>query len=249
MKNLLILIIIVGISLNLSAQKMRSVEWYNWSNPISYQLSPSPYSVGYGFYSDSLSKINNGATFYEANGEYYQIESWADYYFWYVNEYWYQFQNPELYEYFYGIKDDFQMAKYIAGRSYQGRYYPSDIYLVFNGKEVDYNRLNKNSRYVASNERQIRRLNRKMEYLKELVGKDDNDSKSNTGNTVYLKKSPKKNEFIRYDNHRLEKKEVKLNSYNQNKFKSKTVYRKPVSNTNNSSKTTNKKNSNAPKQK
>jgi len=248
MKNILVAIIIAGISLNLNAQKLHSVEWYNWSNPITYKLSPSPYIAGYGFYSDSLSKLNNGETFYEANGEYYQIESWADYYFWYVNKYWYQFENPELYEYYYNIKDDFQMASYIASRSYKGRYYPSEIYLVFNDKHVDYNRLNKKSRYIASNERQIRRLNQTKEPTREPKGKYLDDKKSKSENIVYINNEDKPSRTKANSNYRPDK-------FEKNNLKSNAVYRKPIStnnkktNYNNSSNTSHQRVSNAPKQK
>lgn len=254
MKNILLVIFIVGMSLNLSAQEVHPVDWYNWSNPITYKLSPRPFITGYGFYSDSLSQISKGATFYEANGEYYQIDSWADYYFWYVNKYWYQFTNPELYEYYYSIKDDFQMASYIAGRSYKGPYYPSEIYLVFHGKQVAYNRLNKNSKYIASNERQIRRFNKTMERTRAPIIKHPEKDKSNVGKKEYLVKDVKRNEFIGH-NYKPIKREVTLNNYEQNRFIGSPVYRKSISNNttrsnyNHSSGTTNKHVSKLPKQK
>lgn len=239
MKKILITIIVAGISLSLAAQKMHTVAWYNWSNPITYQLSPSPYITGYGYYSDSLSNANDGVTFYEYNGEYYPVKSWADYYLWYVNEYWFHFIDPELYEYYYMTKNDFEMARYIAGRSYLGRYYPSRICISFVNKEVEINRLHDGSRYIASNDKQVKKLKRLENLAKEpyknhhylaaknnIVKKPNNTSK-NDNNEVTTSGKNYRQKII--------KKEVKLNKYKHVNFRSNTNYRKSSGNTTNTS--------------
>ncbi len=167
MKKIFIILFIAVISLNLAAQKIHTVAWYNWSNTTSYQLSATPIITGYGKYSDSLSKANNGIIFYVCNEEYYPISTWAEYYLWFVNKYWYNFTDPQLYEYYYLTKDDYEMARYIAGRSFQGHYYPSRINITFIDKEVDINRLSANSKYIALNDKKVKKLEKQIEFSEE----------------------------------------------------------------------------------
>ena len=116
MKNFLILLLIIFSTNTIFSQiqKIPQIPYYNWSNPITFNAGKSPIDTGYGFYSDSLSKAHGDSTFYVYNDEYYPIETWADYYRWYINKYWYNFTDPTLYEYYYIIKDDYGMASYIA---------------------------------------------------------------------------------------------------------------------------------------
>jgi hypothetical protein len=234
MKKVLITLIVVVVSLNLTAQKMHTVAWYNWSNPVSYQLSPSPYITGYGYHSDSLSKAFNGTTFYVYNEEYYPIKSWADYYLWYVNKYWYKFHDSELYEYYYHIKDDFGMASYIAGRSYQGRYYPSRICISFINKEVEINRLYANSRYIASNDKQVKKFKK----LEKLAYEPTKNQHKIVDKTDIVKKPVnlgKKNINEMYSSgkskHKIIKKEAKPNKYQHVNYRSNTNYRRLNGNT------------------
>ncbi|MEN8123388.1 MAG: hypothetical protein ABFS35_23825 [Bacteroidota bacterium] len=168
MKKILITLVIVVLSLNITAQRFRTVAWYKWSDPIAFQLSPSPLITGYGYYSDSFSNANNGVQYYEYAGEYYPINSWADYYYWYVNKYWYYFTDADLYEYYYWNNDDFGMARYIASKKYKCRYYPSRIYISFGIKHVHINRLYVNSPYIAYNTTHVRHLNRSIGYKKDI---------------------------------------------------------------------------------
>ena len=143
MKKLILIVVSLFIFTTANSQRLHVVPYYNWSNKTSYMVSPSPLITGYGALSDSLSRVYDGTTFYEYNDEYYPINSWADYYFWYVNRYWYQFNEPELYEYFYYAKDDYGMAQYICGANYYGRMYPSRIALSFPGQGVYINNLSR----------------------------------------------------------------------------------------------------------
>lgn len=161
MKKLLLLGIGFFLTQALYSQKAPTIVYYNWSNPTTFELSPSPIIKGYGYYSDSLSTVYNGKRFYEYNREYYCIQSWADYYYWFTKEYWYRFKNPDLYEYYYMTKDDYGMASYIASSNYLGRYYPSLITLNFGDMNVKENRL-MTDQYLARNDRRIKNLNRQI---------------------------------------------------------------------------------------
>ncbi|MCD6555572.1 MAG: hypothetical protein J7K64_00130, partial [Bacteroidales bacterium] len=116
MKKLLITTAILAFSIGAFAQE---VPYYKWSDHMTFMLSNQPIITGYGMYSDSLSKVFSGKTFYEYNNEYYPIESWADYYRWYILEYFWFFDEPALYEYFYIKKNDLEMAKYVSGNKYK----------------------------------------------------------------------------------------------------------------------------------
>ena len=147
-KSLLLFVFIVFASI-LYGQKLNTIEYYNWSNSTAFKLTKSPIITGYGIYSDSLSKAYDGLTFYEYNGTYYKVENWADYYFWYVNKYWWQFIEPDLYEYFYYAGDDYGMVSYIASKAYRAEYYPSEMKInMFNNVN---NRLH-NEEFLAVNE-------------------------------------------------------------------------------------------------
>lgn len=168
MKKLVGLIVFMLIISSVYSQSFHSVPYYDWSSNIAFMVSPSPIIVGYGPLSDSLSKTHHDSIFYEYNGEYYPITSWADYYLWYVNKYWYYFDQPDLYEYYYMAGDDYGMAQYICGRNYHGYFYPARIAISFPGREVYVNyysayrvkrRLKNNSwvnrNYVAVNGRDM----------------------------------------------------------------------------------------------
>ncbi len=126
-----------------NSQRLYVVPYYDWSSKTAFQNSPSPLVRGYGFYSDSLSRAYDEVTFYEYAGEYYPIETWADYYYWFINKYWYRFEDPGLYEFYYHAKDDFGMAQYICGHVYLGYFYPSRIILSFPGRSIYVNNLSR----------------------------------------------------------------------------------------------------------
>jgi hypothetical protein len=126
-----------------NSRSLYVVPYWKWSCKITFKLSPSPLIKGYGYYSDSLSRAFNGVTFYEHYDEYYPIESWADYYLWFTKEYWFEFDQPELYEYYYIAKDDFGMAQYICSHCYRGRFYPARFAVSFPGRSVYVNNLSR----------------------------------------------------------------------------------------------------------
>ncbi len=124
MKKILITCGVIIISLSLTGQKI--IDYKSWSNPTTFQTSQTPTITGFGEYSDSLQKVYDGKTFFANGNDYFQIESWADYYYWFTQKYWYKFKNPELYEYFYLTENNYEMARYVATQ-YLGKYYPSAI--------------------------------------------------------------------------------------------------------------------------
>jgi hypothetical protein len=171
MKKLIFTFAISLLITNIYSQSLRVVPYYDWSSRTAFMLSPSPIITGYGPLSDSLSKAHNDSTFYEYNGEYYPIESWADYYNWYVNRYWYNFNQPELYTYYYNAGNDYEMARYICGIYYRESFYPSLIVLSFPGRFVWVNNLSRyymrhqlrnyipeRDRFLADNEARVKTL-------------------------------------------------------------------------------------------
>jgi hypothetical protein len=173
----------------LFSQTSKTIDYFNWSNPSIFHTSPSPIITGYGTYSDSLSLVFEGKAFYEYNDEYYCIESWADYYFWFTQKYWFEFNDPGLYEYYYWTKDDFGMTSYIASHKYLGKYYPSLIKLNFGNTAVEENRLNTN-RYIAQNTKAINEFSKQLKdnsakkYDKPAETKMQNSTSTGTGRTL-----------------------------------------------------------------
>ena len=143
MKKLIVLFSISLLLNNIYSQKLYTVSYYKWSDHATFLMSPPPFKTGHGKLSDSLSKAHPDTTFYQLDGDYYPITSWADYYFWYVKKYWYEFINPEVYEFFYHMKNDYGMAKYICSENFIGEKYPSGFVLSFPDKEVDQNLMNR----------------------------------------------------------------------------------------------------------
>jgi hypothetical protein len=90
-----------------------TIYFYDWSNPIFFAQSPKPPYTGYGELSDSLSKIFQGKTFYAIGDDYYQIETWADYYYWLTKKHPHKFLRPELYEFYYLSGNDEKMISYL----------------------------------------------------------------------------------------------------------------------------------------
>ena len=127
--------------LNVYSQKLITVPYYNWSNTNTFKSLPSPLVNGYGPLSDSLSKVHHDSVFYVNNGEYYPITCLADYYNWYVREYWFLFDDPGAYEFAYKVKNNLWMAQYICGNNYHGRDYPTRVAISFNGRYIGYNNL------------------------------------------------------------------------------------------------------------
>ena len=186
----------MAVTLSIFSQTLTTIDYYKWSDPEAFQLSPSPRITGYGYYSDSLSKIFDGKTFYEHNGEYYLIESWADYYYWFVKEYWFKFQDPQLYDYYYWGADDRGMASYIASNKYLGKYYPSSIFVDFGDKPLLNNRLAENE-YFADDDKEIEALKKELESDKKELKSDKKENDIKKDNSV-KKEAPeifKKEEF------------------------------------------------------
>ena len=78
MRKITLLTLLLIASYGVFSQSTHTVEYFNWSNPNTFNLSPSPVITGYGFYSDSLSEVFDDKTFYEYNNEYYCIGDWWD---------------------------------------------------------------------------------------------------------------------------------------------------------------------------
>ncbi len=181
-----------------------TITYHQWSDHNAFILSKSPIITGYGIYSDSLSKIYQGKTFYEYNGEYYAIESWADYYYWFTKKYAFMFKNPELYELYYLSNNDYSMASYIASENFLGERYPSLIRIDFLDSKVESNRLS-DDKHLAINTKEQTRLKSKFE--RELI-KQNNTKEDKTGNEQSmdntLKNHKEENQDIRTTNNQNE---------------------------------------------
>lgn len=138
-----------------------TISYIDWSNPIVFNTSKSPRVKGYGYFSDSLSNVFNGVAFYEYNNDYYPIESWADYYYWFTKKYSHLFSDPQVYEYYYITGDDFGMASYITSSKYLGKYYPSSFVVNFEDKVVAENRLT-SKQYIIDSPKKERVLNKQL---------------------------------------------------------------------------------------
>ncbi|NJO89820.1 MAG: hypothetical protein HC831_13395 [Chloroflexia bacterium] len=123
------------------SQSITTVPYYNWSKKAAFIGSPDPKITGYGPLSDSLSNIFGGITFYVSYGKYFPITTWAEYYLWYIDRFWYKFSDPLLYYYYFMIGDDHGMAEYICGNNFHGLMYPSRIAVSFPNKNVYVNNL------------------------------------------------------------------------------------------------------------
>ncbi|MGE0090215.1 MAG: hypothetical protein AB7S50_12165 [Bacteroidales bacterium] len=191
MKKITLLTLLMAVSLSIFSQA--KIAYYNWSDPMTFQLSPRPTITGYGYYSDSLSKVNDGKTFYVYNGEYYLIESWADYYFWFTKVYWFKFEEPQLYEFYYWGGDDYGMASYIASNKYREKYYPSSIFVDFRERPIKENRLATDENFLNKDE-EIEAFLKKLKYEKENDIKKDDSNKKETPE-IFIKEDFRKKEY------------------------------------------------------
>lgn len=183
MKNFILVITFLFIGLNSYSQQYHTFPYTYWSNPITYKISPQPVITGYGELSESLAKEFHIETIYEYKGAYFKIESWADYYNWYTQKFWFLFENAEIYQYFYRANDDFGMASFIASQ-YRGVYYPSKISVSFvrSGKKVYNNRFKTNKAY-AFNDKKINQLKKQLNKQSKFYSTETNKLKHSSYNS------------------------------------------------------------------
>ncbi len=125
MKRSIIFLLLCFISIISFSQKRITVA--NWDNEIYFQNSRNPVIKNYGPLSDSLSSTYD-VDFLFYDDKYFALNSWADYYYWYSQRFWYLLPfTYSLYEYYYHTKNNFGMVGIVVGNSYLGRYYPSYI--------------------------------------------------------------------------------------------------------------------------
>lgn len=130
------------------------IDQFKWDDPTTFKFNP-PLITGYGEYSDSLAKVYEGNTFFICDNEYYAITTFADYYYWFVKEYWWKFTDPQLYEYYYHSKNNLEMMKYIYGDKYKGKYYPLNIAVEIEGRNEYITKRMKENRYYADNDLRV----------------------------------------------------------------------------------------------
>lgn len=119
-KILLVSALVFLISQGFSQSK--SISYLNWSNQISYKVGPPPEIVGYGPMSSILS-TSFDVDFFVFGDEYFKIDSWASYYYWFTQRYFYLFEDPDLYEYFYETNNNVAMVRFIS-QNYRGKNLP-----------------------------------------------------------------------------------------------------------------------------
>ncbi len=113
-----------------------TISFRDWANPLIFQHAPEPFVTGYGIHSDSLQKAY-GSIFYELDGEYLAIESWADYYYWFTQKYPVLFRQPSsVYSAYYYLNDLPGMIRFVfLNDNYKGDYFPSSVRINFDNKE------------------------------------------------------------------------------------------------------------------
>lgn len=144
----------------------RTIQWHNWSDSSAFLFGPSPTLTGYGELSDSLESVYD-VDFYEFESEYYAITSWADYYYWFTKKHYYLFRKPVVeYEFYYMTNNDYEMAKFIAGDNFTGKYYPTTFTVNFNDPSIN-NKLTDYSR-ITSNQKEVKKMERDLITKKKL---------------------------------------------------------------------------------
>jgi len=90
-----------------------------WSSEVVFKTSQTPWVRNITNEAATLSK-QLGVMVMEHNKELYPIRTWADYFLWFTDRFWYRFEeNVAIYKYFYLIGDDLGMASFIS-RNYKG---------------------------------------------------------------------------------------------------------------------------------
>lgn len=204
MKKLTLLTLLLIASYGVFSQSITTINYLKWSDPNTFSLSPSPIIKGYGFYSDSLSEAFDGKTFYEHNNEYYCIESWADYYYWFTQEYRHIFEDPQLYEYYYWSNDDYGMASYIASNKYLGKYYPSSIQINFGDLSVENNKLSSKKYIAEKNDKKIEVLNKQLQTTKNESNKTNMEYKQRLDAPEIFQKDQFRKNKLENNSHRIE---------------------------------------------
>ncbi len=97
-----------------------------WSDSLTYRISQQPVIKGNTAQSDSMAKIMNAKEVYEQDGVFYFINSWADYYAWYVAKYPNKFRNPALYQQYYESGNNYAMVKFVK-KNFKEQQYPAQI--------------------------------------------------------------------------------------------------------------------------
>lgn len=160
MKKLTLCFLLTFTFLLVKSQTAHKVPYYKWSDPSSYQLGPAPVITGNGALTDSLLSIFEVRSVYEYNDEYFLINSWADYYLWYTNKYWFHFNMPELYQYYYNSDDDWGMVNFVAN-NFKGNYYPSKIIVTTEDNKPLFNQWTE-KRLIASNKIDVDKYAKKL---------------------------------------------------------------------------------------
>lgn len=159
----------------------RSLTVADWSNPNAFLFGPTPLIKGYGELSDSLKMMHDGGTFYEINDTYYSINTWADYYYWFTQRYWFMFRRPVLeYEFYYLTNNTIEMIKYIASPNYEGKIYPTTFTL---DAPIVGNRLFDRSNFVQ-NETDMSQLNSLLS--RNLYEKNPPINRRNNNNVAFI---------------------------------------------------------------
>ena len=191
MKNSLLLTALLIISTIAISQSVSIINYSQWSDPQTFQLSPSPKITGYGYFSDSLSKVYDNKAFYEYDNKYYCIESWADYYFWFTEKYSHLFEDPGAYGYYYWTNNDLGMASYIASNKYLGEFYPSLFQIDFEGNVIEKNRL-ANDQYLPKKEKSVEKLEKQAQDVNNKTTSKEGTLKSPS---IFKKEEFRKNEY------------------------------------------------------
>lgn len=112
MKNLLIILSLFISGLLTGQQKLNQ---FTWDDPVVFKNSGNPFVRSYGELSDSLSSLTDDKIdFYFHNGEYFAVQSWADYFNWFTTKYWYRFAiSSDVYRFHYLTGNNIEMMRFL----------------------------------------------------------------------------------------------------------------------------------------
>jgi hypothetical protein len=110
----------------ISFAQPHTFNYHRWSDSLNYRVSPQPLITGNTAQSDSMALLMNAREVYESNGVFYFINSWADYYLWYVAKYPEKFRNPRQYKQYYESGNNYGMVRFVK-KNFKGLKYPAQI--------------------------------------------------------------------------------------------------------------------------
>ncbi|WP_436517786.1 hypothetical protein [Ekhidna sp. To15] len=121
-----------------SASSQATIPAWGLSNAQFYEINSKPTLRTIGPLSDSLAALHDISDFLIHDNTYYGVETWADYFLWFVNKYEHQFGAGDrlLYEFHYSSKNDVQMSEVLANNFFFQERFKDDVTIQFTETSV-----------------------------------------------------------------------------------------------------------------